>query len=70
MENLSLVPPKVETSVELNCKACGKVVYTETIVEIKNVPVERIVQGTFRQSLDENGEPNGPVIPFCNCKGN
>lgn len=60
-------PRRVEFSTVAKCSKCGKQVYVETIVEIEGKTVERIVTGTFRQSLDENGVPNGPETPFCNC---
>lgn len=62
-------PRRQETACEAKCSKCGEVVYCETIVEVDGFPVERVVTGTFRQALDSDGNPSGPVIPFCNCKG-
>jgi hypothetical protein len=55
----------METSAAAVCRKCGAEVYTESIIEQDGVPVERIVSGTFRQALDPDGLPYGPVIPFC-----
>ena len=62
-------PSKMETSMLAKCKVCGTVIYCESFVEQDGKPVERIVTGTFRQALNSDGEPVGPVIPFCNCGG-
>lgn len=62
-------PRRMETSMVAKCHECGKEVYVETIIEIDGQPAERIVSGTFRQSLDNAGLPSGAVIPFCDCKG-
>lgn len=68
MESINLKQPKkTETSAVLRCSKCGKDLYTETIVESFGKPVERVVIGQFRQTLNSDGEPCGPVIPFCNC---
>lgn len=62
-------PVRHETTCEAKCSKCGAVVYTESLVEENGVNIERIVCGSFRQALTADGEPTGPVIPFCNCKG-
>jgi hypothetical protein len=68
MDNTFLRQPrKQHTTAEAVCKKCGKVLYSETLVEENGKFVERIVEGVFRQALNEDGEPTGPVIPFCNC---
>lgn len=68
-ENLNLDQPKrTETSIVAKCSKCGSVTYVETIVEELGIPVEKITSGTARQAVDEDGNPKGPVIPFCKCK--
>lgn len=62
-------PTSQETTCEAKCNKCGRVVYTETFVEENGVTIERIVTGSFRQSVTGDGEINGPVVPFCNCEG-
>lgn len=61
-------PRQTETSALAACRQCGRVLYQETLVERHGTPVERIVCGSFRQALDADGAPTGPVIPFCNCQ--
>lgn len=69
MDNALLKQPKrIETSAAAKCSKCQKEVYTETLVEKNGVLVERVVVGSFRQALDADGMPNGPVIPFCICE--
>jgi hypothetical protein len=61
-------PRKMETDAVAKCRHCGAEIYKETFLEIDGVPTERFVVGSFRQALDNDGRPFGPVIPFCNCK--
>lgn len=61
-------PRKTKTSVDARCRHCGAVVYAEIVTDELGVPVEREVRGQFRQALDAEGLPLGPVIPFCTCK--
>jgi NAD-dependent DNA ligase len=68
-ESLSLKQPKrTETSVVATCSKCKSEVYKEVIVECQGVPVERLIYGTSKQALDVNGNPVGPIVPFCNCE--
>lgn len=60
-------PRKTETAMVARCSRCGEEIYVETIVELRGKPVERVVVGRFKQSLDKLGVPSGPVIPFCQC---
>ncbi len=69
MDAIKLPQPRVmQTSAVARCNRCSATVYTETVVEEHGKPIERIVTGTFRQALDADGQPTGPVIPFCNCE--
>jgi hypothetical protein len=61
-------PRRMETAAVAKCHHCGAEVYVEALVEKEGVPVERVVRGSFRQALDNEGRPFGPVIPFCDCK--
>ena len=68
MDSMNLQQPRaMHTDIELRCQRCGKTAYLETIREAEGVPVERTVTGSFRQALDPDGTPVGPVIPFCPC---
>lgn len=58
-------PREMHTQAEAMCRKCGASVYVETIVERDGRPVERVVIGSFKQRLDSDGAPSGPVIPFC-----
>jgi hypothetical protein len=70
MESLKMPQPRqMDTSAVARCRRCGSEVFSETIVEREGVAVERIVAGSFRQALDPDGSPYGPIIPFCNCGG-
>ncbi len=61
-------PKRTETSILAICSRCKSEIYKEIIVECRGVPVERLMYGTARQTLDEYGNPTGPVIPFCDCE--
>lgn len=58
-------PRRVETTAELRCTHCGALVYLEAVIDRDGTPVERHVTGTYRQALDPDGHPVGPVIPYC-----
>lgn len=73
MEHTISKPPRMITdTVETVCKKCKNVNYREvTITEVhedNEVTYTRIVTGSFKQSCDSEGVPNGPVLPICNCE--
>lgn len=73
MEHTTSRPPKrITDSIETVCSKCKNVNYRElTITEYDeegSVSYTRIVTGSYKQSCDSEGVPNGPVLPFCNCE--
>lgn len=65
-------PRQLSEGYQCKCKHCGNAMYSEVFIaklqDDGNYTHERVVQGTFRQSVDPDGAPIGPVIPMCNCK--
>lgn len=68
---LSKPPRKITDTTEAVCSRCNKVAYREVIVtdydDEGKAFYTRLVTGGYKQSCDETGIPNGPIIPFCNC---
>lgn len=71
--NEKVVPYRIlETSAEFRCSRCQKIIYTESILEevdkdTNTITAKRICVGSFYQAIDEESNPSGPIIPFCNC---
>lgn len=65
-------PRQITDSVHAKCAACGAVIYDErhtaTLQADGSYAHQREVVGYFRQVTDADGNPAGPVVPFCACK--
>lgn len=70
MENAVNRPPRMVTEgAEATCNHCGATIFKEIFHTDDQGSVNKIFSGNYRQSCDSSGNPTGPMIPFCFCRG-
>lgn len=70
METTRNQPPRrITDGLTATCSTCSAAIYSELLIaDLRpdgDYAHRREVSGSFRQRTDTNGQPTGPVIPFC-----
>ena len=64
-------PKQILDETVATCSKCNRPIYIEKIIATLNkdgtYSHEKLVKGSFKQTVDSTGTETGPVIPYCNC---